>query len=68
MNKNISKIVEIRNKITTLKSKLHKTDYQAIKYAEGALSFAEYADTLKARQEWRAEINAYESELRMLRG
>lgn len=58
----------IENKIIKLKIKLKNTDYKAIKYAEGALSFADYADTLKQRQEWRAEINALETELKMLRG
>lgn len=59
---------EMKNRITELKRKLKDTDYKAIKYAEGAISFAEYADTLKQRQEWRAEINALETEIKMLRG
>ena len=55
-------------RISLLRQKLKDTDYKAIKYAEGALSFAEYADTLKQRQEWRAEINAIEVEIKTLRG
>lgn len=62
------KYFEIWNKIADLKEKLEKTDYQAIKYAEGAISFAEYADMLKQRQEWRAQINALETELKLIRG
>lgn len=62
------KIIEIENKIASLKDKLFLTDYLAIKYAEGVFTFAEYADTLQKRQQWRAEINALETELKMLRG
>lgn len=60
-----NKAIEIEQKILDLKIKLSKTDYLAIKYAEGQLSFTEYADTLKQRQDWRAEINALETELKM---
>lgn len=62
------KYCEMQNRIVELKRNLKNTDYKAIKYAEGAISFAEYADTLKQRQEWRAEINALETEIKMLRG
>lgn len=55
------KIIELYQKINFIKQKLYDTDYQAIKYAEGALSFEEYADMLKQRREWRNEINALET-------
>lgn len=61
-------IFKKRGRINELKQKLRNTDYQAIKYAEGALTFAEFAETMKIRQEWRAEINALETELNVLRG
>lgn len=47
-------------RIAVLKAELFKTDYMAIKYAEGELSENEYADTKRQRAEWRAEINRLE--------
>lgn len=47
--------------IFELKQKLADTDYQAIKFAEGVLSEAEYAPIKTQRQEWRDRINALES-------
>lgn len=47
-------------RIAVLKAELFKTDYMAIKYAEGELSENEYADTKQRRAEWRAEINRLE--------
>lgn len=49
--------------IKDLKQKLAETDYQAIKYAEGRLSEAEYAEIKQQRQAWRDEINHLETEL-----
>lgn len=49
--------------ITELKSALFTTDYKALKYAEGFLSEAEYAETKTQRQAWRDEINALEAKL-----
>jgi hypothetical protein len=46
--------------IAELKAKLAATDYQAIKYAEGALSAEEYEPTKIMRQEWRDRINELE--------
>ena len=50
-----------------LKVKLQKTDYMAIKYAEGELSTAEYAAVREQRRAWRAEINALEAEIATLK-
>lgn len=47
-------------KIYILKNKLTKTDYQAIKYAEGQISEEEYAPIKAQRQAWRDEINQLE--------
>lgn len=46
--------------IAELKAKLASTDYKAIKYAEGILTDAEYAETKAERQNWRNRINELE--------
>ena len=51
------------NRISFLKGELARTDYQAIKYAEGWISEEDYADIKAQRQAWRVEINELESEL-----
>ena len=53
--------------ITMLKAKLHKTDYKAIKYAEGEITATEYADTLRQRRAWRAQINVLEDQLKQIK-
>lgn len=50
-------------RINELKQMLSKTDYQAIKFAEGALSQQEYEPVRVQRQSWRDEINLLESYL-----
>jgi hypothetical protein len=52
-----------KKRIAELKSKLKETDYQAIKYAEGELSFEEFSPIKETRKGWRFEINALEKEL-----
>lgn len=52
-----------RMEITELKINLKDTDYKALKYAEGFLSEAEYAQTKAQRQEWRNRINELEVKL-----
>lgn len=49
--------------ILNLKYDLQKTDYKAIKYAEGWLNEEEYAETKAERQRIRDEINRLEQEL-----
>ena len=51
------------NQIAHLKGELAKTDYQAIKYAEGWFTDEEYAEIKAQRQAWRDQINALEAEL-----
>ena len=46
-----------QQKISELKQKLSDTDYLAIKFAEGALTTEEFAETKAQRAEWRTEIN-----------
>lgn len=51
---------EKKKRIEFLKKKLADTDYMAIKYAEGALSYLEYEQMKEQRQAWRDEINSLE--------
>lgn len=50
-------------RILELKQKLASTDYEAIKFAEGAMTAAEYAPYKADRAKWRAEINELEKKL-----
>ena len=50
-------------RIAFLKSELARTDYQAIKYAEGWINEEEYAEVKAQRQAWRDGINELEAEL-----
>ena len=54
---------ETVEKINSIKTLLSDTDYQAIKYAEGAISEEEYAPIRAQRQEWRDRINELEEML-----
>lgn len=49
--------------IADLKAQLSATDYKAIKYAEGWISFDEYAPIRTERQAIRDQINALEAQL-----
>lgn len=53
--------IAAEREIAELKAKLRDTDYQAIKYAEGAMSLVEYAETKALRQAWRERINVLEA-------
>ena len=53
--------------IIKLKSELNKTDYMAIKFAEGELSAEDYAEVKEQRRAWRAEINRLQSEIDVLK-
>lgn len=50
-------------RIGELKRMLNKTDYQAIKFAEGEMPAEEYASVKARRAAWRAEINEIEGQL-----
>lgn len=52
-----------QRRIATLKRRLAKTDYKAIKYAEGLISEEDYAPIKAQRQAWRDQINALEAQL-----
>ncbi len=49
---------DTQKRIDEYKANLARTDYQAIKYAEGLLTEAEYAPIKEQRQNWRYAINA----------
>lgn len=49
--------------IERLKTELERTDYQAIKFAEGWLTAEEYAPIKAQRQVWREQINELEKEV-----
>lgn len=53
----------ILSEISSLKNQLSKTDYQAIKFAEGQLTAEEFASMRAQRQEWRDQINELENQL-----
>lgn len=52
--------------IIKLKGELNRTDYMAIKFAEGELSAEEYAEVKEQRRAWRAEINRLQAEIEAL--
>ena len=54
--------------ISQKKGELYKSDYKAIKYAEGWISEEEYAPVKAERQAIRDEINALEAKLAEING
>ena len=57
-----AKLVAVQNaKIAILQGLLTKTDYQAIKYAEGIINATQYANLKVARAAWRAAINTIQA-------
>lgn len=64
----VQRYIRIPDKVLTakrlafLRKQLADTDYCIIKIMEGAATPDEYAETIKKRAEWRAEINALEKE------
>ena len=55
--------IKAKREIAELKANLWATDYQAIKYAEGLISEADYAPIKEQRQAWRDRINLLEQTL-----
>ena len=47
--------------ISVLKSLLDQTDYEAIKYAEGVTTAAQFANIKAAREAWRTAINSIQA-------
>ena len=54
-------INELIGKISDLKRNLNRTDYQAIKFAEGEMLEVDYAPIKEQRKSWRKQINDYEA-------
>ena len=54
-------INELIGKISDLKRNLNRTDYQAIKFAEGEMLEIDYAPIKEQRKSWRKQINDYEA-------
>lgn len=52
-----------KKRINELKALLKATDYQAIKYAEGFISEADYLPIKQVRQSYRNEINELEAQI-----
>jgi len=52
---------ELQGEINALISLLKNTDYKALKYAEGAITDADYNAIKAQRQAWRARINEIEA-------
>ena len=52
-----------RKRIAELKALLQETDYQAIKYAEGFISEADYLPIKQVRQSYRNKINELEGQI-----
>lgn len=62
----LQQIGSLKRKICVLKQNLSRTDYQALKFSDGALTEEEYASMRTQRQAWRDEINAAEEEIKSL--
>lgn len=62
----LQQIGSLKRKICVLKQNLSRTDYQAQKFSDGALTEEEYASMRTQRQAWRDEINAAEEEIKSL--
>ena len=52
-----------KKRIADLKALLQATDYQAIKYAEGSISEADYLPIKQIRQSYRNKINELEAQI-----
>ena len=53
----------IMKQIAHLKSELARTDYEAIKFAEGEMSAQDYEPYKVQRRAWRTQINELEAQL-----
>lgn len=53
---------EAAGQINALKQLLVQTDYQALKFSDGAMAEDEYAPVRQRRAEWRARINELEAQ------
>ena len=61
-------IKSYHSEINICKMKLRRSDYKAIKFAEGELTSDEYADIRIERRALRAKINELEAKIEELKG
>ena len=54
---------KLQMEISQKKGELYKSDYKAIKYAEGFISEEDYAPIKEERQNYRTQINQLEAEI-----
>lgn len=59
---------EIQSEISALKQLLMRSDYQALKHADGELSDEDYAEMKEKRQQWRDRINELQAQQQSLEG
>lgn len=59
----LAKEEKIGEQIGLLQGKLSATDYVVVKIAEGVATEDDYAEVLKDRAKWRAEINELQKEI-----
>ena len=57
---------EIQSEISALKQLLMRSDYQALKHADGELSDEDYAEMKEKRQQWRDRINELQAQQQLL--
>ena len=57
----------VRQKEMTARYNLSRTDYQAIKFAEGELTVEEYTEVKAQRSQWRKEVNEYSAQAKTLK-
>lgn len=60
-------IIALNKRIVEIKRLLRQNDYKRNKYIDGELSEAEYAPIREQYRLWRAEINALEEEIAVLK-
>lgn len=54
---------ELRIELNQLKHRLEETDFKAIKFAEGVITYEQYQPIKKERENWRKRINEIEKKL-----
>lgn len=64
---NAQLIYDYKVQIIDCKKKLHKSDYKAIKFAEGEISEEEYESIREERRAWRDAINELEQKITELK-
>ena len=66
-NRKEIQLFHLKMEIEGLKKNLKRTDYQAIKFAEGLITEIDYAAIKSQRQAWRDKINQLQEQLKSLK-